>query len=507
MASLEEPTPEIPRAADGAPDIAPAPPSTTSFHAYRLFAAVVAIYAVAITVLAAFGVVGFMLKSLVVPSVVLVAILLRRFKIFAEDWAIFVAAMFFFDAIRGAIYSLITAFELPAYMAYAIDWEQALFGTPVLPHRLQAWWFSGQVGPLETFLSIVYASHFLVFLFFGLLLWMVRKPAFFAYTKAVAVVMVVGLFGYLLVPTIPPWMAADKYHVIPNVVSITGLVYNTRLPDVVAVFDVNPIAAMPSMHVAFPFVISFIAWNCFRLRSLPVLIYTALVLFSVVYLGQHYLVDAIAGVAVAAVGYFVGYKWLGRRRWLPHRSDDVTPSTHPNPLRLRLTVAGLLFGARFVLSLWSFDIQKPGHESEAFIARELEGKSDMVDYFRGTVAMDNGDTVGAVGLLQKALTTVPERNLGLVYVALGNAAFQIGDFASADAAFSRMREMPEESAWYWIQAKLKLGQVRAALPLVRRLAAQQPSDHPVHALEIELIRALPPEAFGEVSAASALPPP
>jgi len=226
-----------------------------------------------------------------------------------------------------------------------------------------------------------------------------------------------------------------------------------------------------------------------------------------VYLGQHYLVDAIAGVAVAAVGYFGGYKWLGRRRWLPHRSDDVAPSTHPNPLRLRLTVAGLLFGARFVISLWSFDIQKPGHESEAFVARELEGKSDMVDYFRGTVAMDNGDTVAAVSLLQKALTTVPEQQLGLVYVALGNAAFQIGDFATVDAAFSRMRDMPEESAWYWIQAKLKLGQVRAALPLVRRLAAQQPSDHPVHALEIELIRALPPEAFGEVSAASAVPAP
>ena len=73
--------------------------------------------------------------------------------------------------------------------------------------------------------------------------------------------------------------------------------------------DPNPIAAMPSLHVAFPMYIalSFIELNRGPARW-AALLYPLAVTFSVVYLGHHYVIDCIAGVAYALVFYWLTWK-------------------------------------------------------------------------------------------------------------------------------------------------------------------------------------------------------
>jgi membrane-associated phospholipid phosphatase len=72
---------------------------------------------------------------------------------------------------------------------------------------------------------------------------------------------------------------------------------------------------MPRLHVALTAALAMWLWTV-RIRPWALLfaLYTALTTLDVVYLGEHYLVDALAGVALA---YFVvrvvTYLLLGRR--------------------------------------------------------------------------------------------------------------------------------------------------------------------------------------------------
>jgi membrane-associated phospholipid phosphatase len=63
----------------------------------------------------------------------------------------------------------------------------------------------------------------------------------------------------------------------------------------------NPVAANPSLHAALPFV-GFLA--LLRLRSplaWPLLAWCVAVWFSVIYLGEHYVLDVVAGVVLATL--------------------------------------------------------------------------------------------------------------------------------------------------------------------------------------------------------------
>lgn len=72
------------------------------------------------------------------------------------------------------------------------------------------------IPPAEYVLVVVHASHFVVFLLFGLGLWFARRKAFGRFAAAMLLVMGMGTVGYLVVPTVPPWMAADL-HAIPPI--------------------------------------------------------------------------------------------------------------------------------------------------------------------------------------------------------------------------------------------------------------------------------------------------
>jgi len=100
---------------------------------------------------------------------------------------------------------------------------------------------------------------------------------------------------FAIAPTRPPWMELEVVRVVDVVYRDTSNV------------DMNPVAAMPSLHVALPalYTIWFARRPEAELRALsPLLaVWTLGVAWSVVYGGEHYMIDAVAGVAWAAVVY------------------------------------------------------------------------------------------------------------------------------------------------------------------------------------------------------------
>src|SRR5437764_291775 len=81
-------------------------------------------------------------------------------------------------------------------------------------------------------------------------------------------------------------------------------------------FNPNRFAAFPSLHAAFPALAAVYAWRRYRPLSIVLIVWSIAVLLAIVYLGEHYVVDALAGyVYVAAATLLVeGFLRLRARR-------------------------------------------------------------------------------------------------------------------------------------------------------------------------------------------------
>ena len=231
-----------------------------------------------------------MVKTLIAPWIVFIGIQVGGHQVFVRQWSVPFAAIILFDSARGWIYALILSWHLPVYGAYAVAWERALFQS-VLPEAVQ----QAMRSPwLDSTATIIHASHFLFFLVFGFALWLRERGAFQGWARGLYGVMGFGALTYLLVPTEPPWMAGLEMQ------RITASIYNARIPTLVSGLDTNPVAAMPSLHVAIPAYCAAVAASRYGWRvGLPLWAYVGAVTFSAIYLGEHYAVDALAGGLLA----------------------------------------------------------------------------------------------------------------------------------------------------------------------------------------------------------------
>jgi membrane-associated phospholipid phosphatase len=148
----------------------------------------------------------------------------------------------------------------------------------------------------------------------------------------------VGYIGYVLYPAMPPWMASEAGHMGPMLgppapsylalstgyqgatTRIIPLVWqHAGLKAAAALFThgsefANNVAAMPSLHAAYPMLILLFFWRRAR-RAVRVLLvgYVLAMAFSLVYAGEHFVVDEFAGWACAIAAYFLGSRLLDRQ--------------------------------------------------------------------------------------------------------------------------------------------------------------------------------------------------
>jgi membrane-associated phospholipid phosphatase len=272
------------------------------------------------------------MKTAVMPIFLLYALVLRRRAAFVTDWLPLLAGTVLFDAVRGGIFFITIRLHLPVYAVYPIELEHAVFRTPAAPLILQLW----RTHWLDVAAVTVHASHFAFFLLFGLVLWHLRPDHFARFRRALLLVMLIGLAGYVAVPSIPPWMAAVRFHLLPPIDHVVAQIYNRSFPELYGVFDTNPIAAMPSLHVAFPVTCALIAFQAYGKRTgLVFSAYALVVTLAVIYLGEHYAVDVVAGVGVAVTAVVVG-----RRPW--RASLSLVDSLGISGALVGLTVAILI---------------------------------------------------------------------------------------------------------------------------------------------------------------------
>ena len=370
-------------------------------HAHRVLAAGLAIYLAILAAMVAFDSYTFVLKSAVIPFLLAAALLSGRFAGFVNDWAVFLGLVVLFDSLRSLVYAATTNFELPMYAVYAIEWERWLMRGAVAPVALQQW-RAGLADPLwlDRFFVLLHASHFLVFLLFGFVLWTLRRDVFRTYAVAMMAVLYLGLLIQALVPTVPPWLAAGDFLLLPQVTRVIRSVYNVHLPTVAAMFDINPIAAMPSLHAAMPALCALFALRYWGPAGLVVGGYALGVWVAAIYLGEHYLVDVLAGGALALAIH------AGVRRWGAPADRLVAESgagsregLAPRPIAIAVVLVVGAFGLAQLSTAWF----APLPITRQFVDRELVGRSPMAHYVLGRMAFDAGNRGEARVHLTRAL--------------------------------------------------------------------------------------------------------
>lgn len=310
---------------------------------------VVAALTALIALFVVFGRFLFLPKILMVALILLSAVLMGRIKPFVRDWFVFLAFIYLFDSLRGTIYILTCKLQLPVHALYALNLEKSLFGgvpSVALQNLLLRPDPLGNFGWFEKTLTVCYGSHFIAFLFVGFLIWLARPKSFPLYKSSFYLLIFLGELGYALVPTVPPWMAANHFGLLPRLTHFNVELFNVVIPDLSNGFDTNPIAAMPSLHAAFPILCSFLLWRLFKWKGAPFYVYTLSVLFAIVYSGDHYIVDVLAGLALAGACFFLGARLTREARAAgeTEAASETAPSLGGPVLKKRILMGlGVFF--------------------------------------------------------------------------------------------------------------------------------------------------------------------
>ncbi|MHB8094861.1 MAG: phosphatase PAP2 family protein [Candidatus Aminicenantales bacterium] len=371
--------------------------------------------ALAIVLPVAFNKFFFLPKILIIVLILLAAALLGRIKLLVKDWFIFISFLYLFDSLRGTIYILTCKLQLPVHALYVLNLEKSLFGevpSVWLQHLLLRPDPAGNFTWLERILTVFYGSHFIAFLFVGFIIWLYKSKSFPLFKTSFYLLSGIGVLFYFLVPTVPPWMAASQFDLLPPLTRFNGLLLETVVADISNGFDTNPIAAMPSLHAAFPILSSLLLWKLYKWKAAVFYVYTTVVLFTIVYTGDHYVVDVLAGLALAVACYAVAAQ-MSRRSRSDASGDPVQgeASTASNAamnkkvlLGLGVFLVGVAIGSanktQFLLNPTSYGMDVPRY-ADFFRKGDRYKDSFPIQIYLGNHYLAQRDYRNALGHLER----------------------------------------------------------------------------------------------------------
>src|SRR5215212_9318805 len=180
-----------------------------------------------------------------------------------------------------------------------IDLEERLVGLGEL--TFQGWTESSRF--LEALVSWTYwNSEFTVVGLALLWVYLRRNEAFTRFRNSILLANVLGLIGYVLLPTAPPrFFTSIGFH--DTLGQLGGLNHGSGLVELAS----NPYAAMPSLHAADALIVGVtLAYVCRSWAAKAIwILWPAWVWFSVMATANHFWLDVVAGVGVALVAFAI----------------------------------------------------------------------------------------------------------------------------------------------------------------------------------------------------------
>jgi membrane-associated phospholipid phosphatase len=236
-----------------------------------------------------------------------------------KDWLPIIGALLAYDLLRGVADGNL----------FSIHWQAPIHADKVLglgqvpTIRLQdAFYTAGHLHFWDYAAFSFWFSHFFATLLVAVGIWLYRYQWFHRFAACIVLLAAMGLVTYVLFPAAPPWLAG-QHDYLPHTFRIThAAVNNLPVPKASAMFQQgtewgNDVAAVPSLHAAYTMLICLFLWPRVNRRWRPLLVaYPVGMGLSLIYLGEHYLIDILLGWVYAAVAVYAvnwGFERWGRR--------------------------------------------------------------------------------------------------------------------------------------------------------------------------------------------------
>jgi hypothetical protein len=164
-------------------------------------------------------------------------------------------------------------------------------------------------------LNIFYfVGHFVITGIFFLWLYHRSRDGFRSFRDGFLVATAIAVAIHWLFPTAPPRLAGVGLE--DTLLVLSGIDIGSPTSSALS----NPVAAVPSLHAAYAVgvgigMILYGRWLAVRIAGV---VYPPLVVLTIIVTGNHFLLDAVAGIAVLAAGF--GVVRLARRTGDQHRA-------------------------------------------------------------------------------------------------------------------------------------------------------------------------------------------
>jgi hypothetical protein len=178
-----------------------------------------------------------------------------------------------------------------------LAWEQSLqrafLAIPDLMQALNVFYFVGH---------FVFTGIFFV--------WLYRRSwdGFRSFRDAFLIATAISVVVHYVFPTAPPRLAGVGLE--DTLLVLSGIDIGSQTSAAYS----NPVAAVPSLHAAYALGVGIgvIRYGRSTLARLAGVVYPPLVLLTIVVTGNHFVLDAVAGIAVLGAGFLVVRWWRGR---------------------------------------------------------------------------------------------------------------------------------------------------------------------------------------------------
>ncbi len=187
----------------------------------------------------------------------------------------------------------------------------------------------GAVRWYDVFGSIIYMMHFVLPVIPLAMLRMRNRPEWIRYVRRFTLTLSIAIFGFIVFPATPPWMASRDGDLDP-VVRLAGRGWSVlHLKTVSKTLDrgaavLNAVAPMPSLHAGMALLVAL--WFT---RNKPTWVrvlalgFPFIMTVTLVYFGEHYIIDAFAGWAITLAAWGIANWWEKRRSMPETEPPDV----------------------------------------------------------------------------------------------------------------------------------------------------------------------------------------
>ncbi len=232
-----------------------------------------------------------------IPVVVFILHRKGKSQEFLRKWVPFIVILLSYEALAGIVGQMVSDGDI----VHLNTLDEALFGFNVTG-AVQQHFLSPSLTTITLFL---YSLHFPLIIIASVFLWFAKRSLFNKYALSMVMTSYVSLSVFALMPSAPPWYEGVAKNLVAaaNTASTSSLSSGSSILagylHLTMLIESDKFAAFPSLHAAYVVLFCYFMMRYRRVLGWITIPIVFGVLFSTLYLGQHYLIDLIAGTTLA----------------------------------------------------------------------------------------------------------------------------------------------------------------------------------------------------------------